>query len=317
MSRLRLAVVVVVPGAIGHEVDGLRRALGDGALARIPPHITLVPPVNVNASSLGDALALVRRAAGGAEPLQLELGPVTTFWPATPVLYLAVGGDLAGLDRLRDAVFAAPLARPLTRPFVPHVTLARGLPPDRLIGLSAELDAYRTTITAERVHVLREAEGRRWEPIADAPLGRPAIIGRGGLEVELRVAHHLDPVEAEFFETAWSAHRERSYGALPAAVPFAVTARREGDVVGVATGDSDDELHLERLVVGMAASNQGVGGHLLREVETLGRSRGCRRALLVCRERTAPWYSDRGWRVVQSLPHWSHGADFVRMDRDL
>jgi 2'-5' RNA ligase/N-acetylglutamate synthase-like GNAT family acetyltransferase len=317
MSRLRLAVVVVVPGATGHEVDGLRRALGDGARERIPPHITLVPPVNVNASVLGEALAVVRRAAAAAEPLRLELGPVTTFWPATPVLYLAVGGDLAGLGRLRDAVFSEPLARPLTRPFVPHVTLARGLAPERLTGLTAELDAYRTTITADRVHVLREAEGRRWEPIADATLGRPAIIGRGGLEVELRVAHHLDPVEAQFFETAWSAHRERSHGALPAAVPFAVTARREDEVVGVATGDSDDELHLERLVVGAAASNQGVGGHLLREVEVVGRSRGCRRAVLVCQEQTAAWYADRGWRVVQSLPAWSHGADFVRMDRDL
>lgn len=317
MSRLRLAVVVVVPGAAGHEVDGLRRALGDGALGRIAPHITLVPPVNVNASVLGDALALVRRAAAAAEPLRLELGPVTTFWPATPVLYLAVGGDVAGLGRLRDAVFSEPLARPLTRPFVPHVTLARGLAPDRLTGLTAELDLYRTTITVDRVHVLREAEGRRWEPIADATLGRPAIIGRGGLEVELRVAQHLDPVEAQFFERAWSAHRERTYGALPAAVPFAVTARREGEVVGVATGDNDDELHLERLVVGAAASNQGVGGHLLREVEVLGRRRGCRRAVLVCQQQTAAWYADRGWRVVQSLPAWSHGADFVRMDRDL
>ena len=317
MSRLRLAVVVVVPGATAHEVDGLRRALGESARERIPPHITLVPPVNVNASILGDALALVRRAAAVAEALRLELGPVTTFWPATPVLYLAVGGDLAGLGRLRDAVFTEPLARPLTRPFVPHVTLARGLPPERLTGLTAELEAYRTTITVDRVHVLREAEGRRWEPIADATLGPPAIIGRGGLEVELRVALHLDPLETEFFETAWSAHREGSYGALPAAVPFAVTARREGEVVGVATGASDDELHLERLVVGAAASNQGVGGHLLREVEVLGRHRGCRRAVLVCREPTAAWYLDRGWRVVQSLPAWSHGADFVRMDKDL
>ena len=317
MSRLRLGVVLLVPGAVAHEIDGLRRALGDGALGRIPPHITLVPPVNVNASSLTAAVEVVRRAAAHAGPLRLDLGPPATFWPATPVVYLGVGGDVEGLGRLRDEVFASPLDRPLTWPFVPHVTLAEDVEPERIPDLITVLGAYRSPVTVERVHILREAEGRRWEPIADATFGPPPIIGRGGLEVELYVATALDPDSAAFFRTAWEAHRERSYGALPAGEAFTVTARREGEVVGVATGDTDDELHLERLVVGAAAVNQGVGSHILREVECLGRARGCRRAVLVCQVATAAWYADRGWRVSQSLPAWAHGADFARMERPL
>lgn len=317
MSRLRLGVVLLVPGPVAHEVDGLRRGLGDGALGRIPPHITLVPPVNVNASSLGAAIDLLHAAAATSGALRLELGPATTFWPDTPVLYLAVGGDRTGLQRLRDAVFAPPLDRSLTWPFVPHVTLAEDVEPARIPELVAALAAYRAPITVERIHILREAEGRRWEPIADATLGPPSIIGRGGLEIELRVTQTLDPDGEAFFRSAWDAHRERSYGALPAAEPFAVGARREGELVGVATGDSDDELRLERLVVGATAVNQGVGSHLLGAVEGIGRARGCRRAVLVCQAPTASWYADRGWNVTQSLPAWAHGADFVRMDRYL
>ena len=317
MSRLRLGVVLLVPGGVAHEVDGLRRGLGDGSLGRIPPHITLVPPVNVNAESLGAAVERVHAAAATVGPLRLELGPATTFWPDAPVLYLAVGGDLAGLHGLRDAVFAPPLERTLTWPFVPHVTLAEDVAPARIPGLVAALAAYRAPITVERVHILREVDGRRWEPIADATLGPPSVIGRGGLEIELRVSERLGPDGDGFLRAAWDAHRERSYGALPPAEPFAVAARREGELVGVAIGDSDDELRLERLVVDAAAFNQGVGSHMLREVEAIGRARGCRRGVLVCREEVSSWYADRGWNVTQSLPAWAHGADFARMDRQL
>lgn len=313
MSRMRLGVAMLVPGSTRCEVDGLRRALGDGAQRRIPAHITLVPPVNVNSARLDEALAQLRQAASSVGSLRLELGPVATFWPATPVLYLRVGGDLEGLGRLRDAVFAGPLARPLSRPFVPHVTLAEDVDPDRIPGLVAGLDRYRASVTIERVHLLRESGTRIWEAIADAGLDRPAIIGRGGLEVEVRAAEELDPEEGAFLGAAWDANLARLYGALPAASPFAVVIRREGAIVAAATGESDDELRVDRLVVDAANSHQGIGTHLLRGVERVGMERGCRRAVLVCPATSAPWCADRGWGVAVHLPSWAHGADFVQM----
>ena len=61
-NRRRLAVVCIVDGRLGAEVDGLRRALGAAALERIAPHLTLVPPVNVHEEDLAEALAVVRSA---------------------------------------------------------------------------------------------------------------------------------------------------------------------------------------------------------------------------------------------------------------
>jgi hypothetical protein len=52
MGRHRLGVVLLVPDPWAAEVDGLRRALGDEALDRVAPHITLVPPSNVSDEDL-------------------------------------------------------------------------------------------------------------------------------------------------------------------------------------------------------------------------------------------------------------------------
>ena len=82
-GRWRLGVVLLSPDAVAAEVDGLRRACGDGAIDRVPPHITLVPPVNVREDDVPAAVAVLRSAAARAAPLELTIGPVATFAPPT------------------------------------------------------------------------------------------------------------------------------------------------------------------------------------------------------------------------------------------
>src|ERR671922_1484794 len=109
MPRQRLGVALLVPGPAAAEIDGLRRALGDGALGRIPAHLTLVPPVNVPVERVPAALTVLRSAGAAAGgPLRLQLGPAATFQPVTPVVYLEVGGDVDRLVALRDGVFRPP-----------------------------------------------------------------------------------------------------------------------------------------------------------------------------------------------------------------
>jgi 2'-5' RNA ligase len=172
VPRRRLGVVLLVPEPAATEIDGLRRALGDGALGRIPAHLTLVPPVNVRVDDVGEALAVLRAAAGRTGPLDLRLGPATTFDPVTPVVYLDVGGDVAALHALREAVMRPPLERPLTLPFVPHVTLADEIDPARIPAAVAALADYVVDVRCEAVHLLEEGRARVWRPIADAPFRR-------------------------------------------------------------------------------------------------------------------------------------------------
>jgi 2'-5' RNA ligase len=175
MGRHRLGVVLLVPEPWSTEVDGLRRALGDESLRRIPSHLTLVPPVNVREDDLAATFDLVHEVAAGCGPLQLHLGPVASFAPVNPVAYLRVAGEpfeIARLIGLKDDLHAGPLERPEDWPFVPHVTVATDLPEDRLAAAVSALSELSIDVAFERVHVLAEDEDRVWNPVADAALGR-------------------------------------------------------------------------------------------------------------------------------------------------
>ncbi|HET9444273.1 MAG TPA: GNAT family N-acetyltransferase [Acidimicrobiales bacterium] len=250
MPKRRVGVALLLAPPWDGEVDGLRRALGDGSLGRIPAHLTLVPPVNVRDDRMDDALAVLRRAGAAARPLTVELGPPASFLPVNPVVYLAVTRrGREQVQRLRDAVFREPLERPLTFPFEPHVTLADEAGPGRIEAALAALGDYRVEVTFGSVHLLEEGPGRVWLPVAEAPLAAPAVVGRGGLELELSVTGGPVPVPGA------------GAGGRAALV---VTARRDAVVVGTATGWTWGPLaELDDLTVAPAERRQGIGSHLL------------------------------------------------------
>jgi 2'-5' RNA ligase/GNAT superfamily N-acetyltransferase len=321
MPRMRLGVALLVPSPLAEEIDGLRRALGDPALVRVPAHLTLVPPVNVADRDLRDALDVLAAAAAATRPFSLVLGPPATFWPDNPVVHLPADGDVAALEDLRLRVFRAPLARPLTWPFVPHVTIADEAAPGRIDAAVSALSSYRTSVRFERVHILQEGPQRRWTVAADAAFRVPAVVGRGGLPIELTVNDGVDPLVAGWADAAWADHDRQSAGAAWAPdAPFAITARREGSVVGLAEGAVRGETcELRRLIVDPIVRRQGVGSHLLAALESLAAERGC----TVCRLRAPAggraegFYRSRGWVEVGTLPDWRWRRDFVRMERRL
>ncbi|HUZ43630.1 MAG TPA: 2'-5' RNA ligase family protein [Acidimicrobiales bacterium] len=194
MPRLRLGVVLPVPEPAAAEIDGLRRALGDGALGRIPSHLTLVPPVNVPVERLEDAEALLTTVAAGSAPIVATLGPPATFWPATPVIYLTLGSTAEpAVNAVREAVFQPPLRRNLTFSFVPHITLADEVEEDRIGPAVRALADYTRSVVFDRITLLQEGEGRRWTPRFEALLGGAWVVGRGGLPLDLSVSSLAPP----------------------------------------------------------------------------------------------------------------------------
>lgn len=257
-------MALVLDPPLADEVQGLRRAVGDPGLGRIPPHVTLVPPVNVRAAELPAALQRIRQAAATRPgPLRLTFGRVATFLPVNPVLYLSVGGDLDGLRQLRDAVFAPPLERSLSWPWVPHLTLADGAAQDRIEAALGALADYAVVADIDRVVLLEEGPGRVWRPLADAGLGRPARVGTGGLAIELTAGRLIDPEIAALLGRPC----DRPLSA-------AITARREGRAVAAGVAWLDGSGPHVGVWVSDAHRGQGIGSHVLAHLESSLRRAG-------------------------------------------
>jgi 2'-5' RNA ligase len=266
VPRRRLAVALLLPQPWATEIDGLRRASGDLQLARVAPHVTLVPPINVREVDLPAVLGSLRAAAASVPgPLHLGLGPTATFLPDSPVLYLRVTGpavDDGLLAGIRAVLRTGPLDRPDRWPFVPHVTLAQDQPAERLTAGAAALADYLISLVVDRLHLLEERSGadggRRWVPVADALFGPRVVVGRGSLPLELTTGSLVDPEAAEVLSPPDS--MEDGSGVRR----IVVTARRAetAEVVGVAAGDADGTMP-QVLAVVPSAVGEGVEDHLL------------------------------------------------------
>lgn len=291
VPRRRLGVVLLVPAPVAHEVDGLRRALDDGSWPKVAPHITLVPPINVREDELGAALAVVRAAAASTDVLTLDLGPVETFLPVNPVVFLAVGGpSLPTVHALPAALGDGPWARPPTHEFVPHVTVAEYLAEERIPGAMAALSGYRHTIVKIRhLHVLEEVpdeeDQRVWRPLMGVAFGPPAVVGRGGLETVIEV-HDRVPPDAG------------ALGAERGPADVVLVARRAEVVVGLLGGRvRGAKAWLEWVEVDPGVEGEGVGTQLLAAYESVAADRGAERmyARADPGARAESFLAGRGW----------------------
>lgn len=227
-----------------------------------------MPPVNVNDVALPEALDDLRRAAAGFRPLDLVLGPASSFAPVTPTLYLEVGGPSAEQVRtLHQAVFRDPFALRVDHPFVPHVTVAAPADDHRLDHATELLRSYRGKVSIDRVHVMQQQEDRRWVPVADLPFAESVVVGRGSLPLELTITEYLDPPTAVALSVD-----------APVTPGLVVTARRPTDghrsesepapeisSVGAIAGKVLGAIATIDLVrVRADARGEGVATHLLR-----------------------------------------------------
>ncbi len=288
--------------------------------------------MNVADDELGTAVRVVESAASPARPFAATIGPVATFAPERPVVYLAVTGADGELDALRAAAGSGPLAPPPSRPerpFVPHVTLSSHAGDDLARACLVALGRFERETVFTHLHLLEQdlaLPERPWLRVAAPALGGTSVRGRGGLEVELAVAAHLDLESAAWVDSRWAEHGRAAYGPRwRRDEPFAVVARSRpprgaGGLVGVATGEiRGGTCELSRLLVGAEARGEGVGSRLLEHVERLASEKGCDRVRL----RTAEggpaegFYARRGYAREALLPRWREGRDFVVMSRPL
>ncbi len=243
------------------ELRGIRRALGGPSVERIAPHITIVAPVNVHQRNIADVMAQLRMAAATSEAFAVDLGPVSTFAPISPVIYLEVHEAGDQLMQLAGQLGVGALLRRSDHCFVAHVTLHEAAG-DELIGAAMiSLAAYRRTVVVDRIWVLEEQENRNWRPLCDVMLGPVPVRGRGGVAVSIRTSTMMAPDAMETLDPNHMLTYERGPGQM------VHEASIDTEVVGVAlSSGSGAGRTIHAVVVAVHRRNEGIGRQLIDAV---------------------------------------------------
>lgn len=118
------ALVTYILGPVGSFVDQVRTELVPSW--SLQAHVTILPPRPL-AVSCESAWEQIERAAGHLPAFEVEATGVRIF-PATQVIYLALGAGDTELRRMHDLLSAGDLACAEAYSYHPHITLAQGMP---------------------------------------------------------------------------------------------------------------------------------------------------------------------------------------------
>ncbi len=147
MEKKRLLVALMPEISLRQKICCLTEILGKSLSNRIPPHVTVIPPLNTDPERLPYLRYAIRSAVENLSEETLTLGPAGSFWPKNPAVFLGAfesdgsvhRGEKPGsgksadcpvnsflyqiYDRLAKGDFSPPPGRD-SYSFMPHVTIA-------------------------------------------------------------------------------------------------------------------------------------------------------------------------------------------------
>ena len=175
MPSLRYALVAYVVSPVGAFVENLRRELHP-ELPHLAAHITLLPPRAVQGTET-EALQMLGRICGQAEPFEFTLGDMQTFVPTTPTVYIRVAQGASRLQDLHDQLNQQALAFHEEWTYVPHLTVAK-MASEQAAEKALQIGRERwrqysgsRRILLDRLTFVREDGPNRWVDLAPVPLG--------------------------------------------------------------------------------------------------------------------------------------------------
>ena len=156
-----------------HQLTGSRNAV------RLPPHITLVPPLSQNDEF--EARCTAALASFAAAQTGFAVGLDGFAWVDNRTLFVHVS-EAGALKAFHAALMEwcsthLPEVTPENRPFTPHLTLAtRDLPPAQVPALRQQFAArsYAATFAVHSITLFRH-NGQQWQPRATFELQASAL----------------------------------------------------------------------------------------------------------------------------------------------
>jgi 2'-5' RNA ligase len=154
-----IGVTIAVPEPWGSQLQAYRESISDPMASLIPPHITLLPPVDVSGPVLDGVETHLAQAAAAVAPFSVRLRGTDTFRPTSQVVFVPLVDGAESCARLEQAVRTGLLGMDLAFPYHPHVTVAHELPEATLDQATRDLADFDAdfTVTAFGLYELTPA----------------------------------------------------------------------------------------------------------------------------------------------------------------
>jgi 2'-5' RNA ligase len=127
-----LGIVVPIPEPWAQLFVDWRSKVGDPQAALVPPHVTLLPPTQIAGAERPEITRHLGEVARCHAPFDMHLAGTGTFRPVSDVVFVAVARGIGNCELIANDIRSGPLARSLSFPYHPHVTVAHDVPPDML-----------------------------------------------------------------------------------------------------------------------------------------------------------------------------------------
>jgi 2'-5' RNA ligase len=160
--HLTLGVAISIPAPWSQELTDWRGRVGDPAAARVPPHVTLLPPTQVPAERMPAIEDHLDAVAAQFPPFEIHLSGTGTFRPVSDVVFVVVAAGIAQCERLEATVRSGPLARETRFPYHPHVTVAHDIPHDGLDRAYKGLAGFEARFPVPAFTVFEQENGGVW-----------------------------------------------------------------------------------------------------------------------------------------------------------
>jgi 2'-5' RNA ligase len=168
-----LGIVVPVPEPWSQLLVDWRAKVGDPQASMVPPHVTLLPPTEVSATDRTLISAHLAEVARAHPPFDMHLAGTGTFHPVSDVVFVAVARGIGNCELLANDVRSGPLARTLSFPYHPHVTVAHDVPGDMLEFAYSGLADLSAEFRVDHFTEFEQASGGAWAIARKYPLTGP------------------------------------------------------------------------------------------------------------------------------------------------
>src|SRR3954447_23031454 len=98
-GRRDIGVAIGIPEPYGRELQGWREQLGDPNAKRIVPHVTLLPPTEVDDAALPAMEEPRHKVAADEDPFEIILRGWATFLPVSPVVFVPLVQGISECER--------------------------------------------------------------------------------------------------------------------------------------------------------------------------------------------------------------------------